>query len=671
MKKHLITKIGVVFLLFVSIFHLQAQEATSTEELQAEAIHQQKAILILGLIENYHYRKIPLKDSLSEVIFEEYIASLDGNHLYFIESDMKDFEKYRFQIDDDLKIGDLEAPYLIFNSFREKFIERTNWVLDALDNEYDFSLDEYYDADREEIPYAQSKEELDDVWRKIIKNQLLSLKLTGKEDTEAVDLLKKRYERYKKTLGQYKSEDVFEGFMNVVTESYDPHTSYFSPISSDNFSIDMKNSLEGIGAVLRMENDYTTIYEVRPGGPAFKSKILKKDDKVIAVAQGDDGEFEDVVGWRLDEVVQKIRGPKGSVVRLKILPVGASAGSPPVEVRMIREKITLEEQSASKKVIPVEKDGETYDIGIITIPSFYFDYEAYKKGEADYKSTSRDVAKLLKELETEEVDGVIIDLRYNGGGSLKEAIDLTGLFITSGPVVQVRQGDGKIYVESDKDQEQVYDGPMTVMVNRYSASASEIFAGAIQDYQRGIIVGEATYGKGTVQNIIDLSNYIQSEGENVGHINLTLAKFYRVTGSSTQHLGITPDIYMPSAYSQEEFGESSEPSALNWDEIKSANFKIYDNVPSELMVGLEDQFQMMLQNDEKLIEMQQEMEDIKVKMKDTKVSLNEEKRRAEMEEIEAKRKENKEEKDGEENPLDDPYIETSSEILIQLINTTS
>lgn len=637
------------------------------KKLEPEKIHTEKAQWVSRIITGYHYRKMKFNDSTSAVMFNTYLKSLDNSKLYFLNSDIQEFKQYRYYLDDDLKFGKVDAAYVIFNRFRKRFLNRIDKNLKLIEKGFDFTKNETYDTDRKKAEWSASMKDLDKTWYKILKNQYLGLKLSKKKEADVLKVLKRRFENYKKNISQFTSEDVFQTYMNALSETYDPHTNYFSPISSDNFKIRMSKSLEGIGALLGTENDYTIISSVRPGGPAFKSKALHPNDKVVAVAQGDKKEFVDVVGWRIDEVVQLIRGPKGTVVRLKIIPHDASTDSEPKIVRMVRDKIKLEEQKASKKVIKVKVDNKDYKIGVINIPSFYLDFEAYQKKQKDYASTSNDTKRLLKELQAENVDGVLIDLRYNGGGSLKEAIDLTGLFIKTGPVVQVRGSDGKIDELKDKDESQIYTGPLGVLVNRYSASASEIFSGAIQDYKRGIIIGEQTYGKGSVQNVINLARFI-SDKKKAGQLNLTLAKYYRITGSSTQNKGVTPDIKMPSAYLSSEVGESAQPSALPWDEIRSASFATTNHVNAKLVGKLQGYFAQRLKTDEDLQNLLSDIKEIKIERKNTVVSLNEAKRRAEKAKWDKKRKERKErDKKLNKDSKRDIFLQNGGQILAKLI----
>lgn len=614
---------GFVFYKPQDSFGNTTNPGDSSKTLKPEKIHSQKARIVSGIINFHHYRQMKFNDSLSVVMFNAYIKSLDNSKLYFLESDIEEFKQYRYYLDDDLQVGKVDVAYKIFNRFRQRFLSRINKNLQTIKKDFDFTKQEAYNTDRDKAKWSKSEADLDKVWSKMLKHQFLGLRLSKKKDAEIRKLLKRRFDNYKKNVTQYTSEDVFQIYMNALSESYDPHTNYFSPISSDNFKIRMSKSLEGIGAVLTTEGDYTIIRSVRPGGPAFKTKALHPNDKVIGVAQGDKKEFVDVVGWRVDEVVQLIRGPKGTVVRLKLLKHDATTDSEPQIIRIVRDKIKLEEQKASKKLITLNHNGKAFKIGVIQIPSFYLDFEAYQAKQKDYASTSNDTRRLIKELQKEKVDGILIDLRYNGGGSLKEAIDLTGLFIKQGPVVQVRDSRGKIEELKDKNEEQVYSGPLGVLVNRYSASASEIFSGAIQDYKRGVVIGEQTYGKGTVQNVINLDRFIQDKTKKAGQLNLTLAKYYRITGSSTQNQGVTPDIKLPSVYLSNEVGESSQPSALPWDEIKSASFKVTNHITPKMKEKLQKYYQQRLKTDEDLQRLLSDIKEIRVERKNTLVSLNE------------------------------------------------
>lgn len=636
------------------------QSDDSLKVLKPKPEHASETFVIVNLLNRYHYRGTSLDDSLSSQVLDNYFASLDPNKSYFLREDVEQFEKYRYKIDDNLPQGDLDMAYDIFSIYRKRSLERIQYVYKVLEEEMDFTKDEYFQTDRESIPWPETKEELDTIWDKIIKNQALSYKLSGKEWPEIADALKKRYQRVEKALYQYNSEDVYQAFINAYTSSYDPHTDYFSPIAKENFQIDMSLSLEGIGAQLTQQLDYTKIADIIPGGPAYKSQELQKDDKIIGVAQGDDGDFVDVIGWRLDEVVQKIRGPKGSTVRLQVIKGDDDVNSLPDTVTLVRDRIKLEKSAAKAEVIPLQEGNDTYKLGVITLPSFYIDFEELNKGVKDYKSTTRDVKNLIADLKTQDVDGIMIDLRYNGGGSLQEAIELTGLFIPEGPVVQVRNTDNSVDVMEDKDHGNVfYDGPLAVLINRYSASASEIFSGAIQDYNRGIVVGENSFGKGTVQNLIDIGKYMRDTDTDLGQLKMTLAKFYRVTGSSTQKIGVAPDIAFPSPYEDEAFGESGRPNALPWDEIKSADYKPTNDISPKMLDKLRDLYSVHLGNDEDLQELVADIKKAKQMRDQTRVSLN-------LEERKAQQKQEEETEDELATALDKSEIYTDEDILKKL-----
>jgi carboxyl-terminal processing protease len=639
--------------------------------------------LINTILSRYHYKKFRLDDSLSEVIFNRYLKTLDNNKTFFYASDINSFNDYRNALDNDIEDGELGPPYKIFNVFKERVIERTNYVDTLLNKGFDFTKNEKYLVDRDSASYPRTKEEMDELWRKKIKNDALNLILAGKEWKSAKETLKKRYDNFQRAIKQYKSEDVFQLFMNSYTESIDPHTNYLSPSTSENFKIDMSRSLEGIGAQLQQEDDYTKVNEIIPGGPAYKSGLLKQNDKIIGVAQGEKGEMVDVIGWRITDVVQLIRGPKGTVVRLEIIPADEVPNAIPREIKLTRDKVTLEEQSAKKDVIDINDNNTEYKIGVITIPAFYIDFEARQKGDPNYKSTTRDVRKLIKELKQEKVDGIVIDLRNNGGGALDEAVQLTGLFIKDGPVVQVKSSDGKIDVDSDPDPDIVYNGPLAVLVNRFSASASEIFTGAIQNYERGIIVGEQTYGKGTVQNLIDLNRLVRSPGDKFGQVKLTIAKYYRIDGGSTQNKGVVPDIKFPSVIDPKEFGESSEPSALPWDRIQPTSYNIYTNL-KQYIPELEKKHEKRMDSSAEFDNILEDIREYKEEKAEKYVSLNEDVRKKEKEKLENSRFERENERrkikglkllqKGEIAPnkdkKDDPYLIETGHILADLINLT-
>ncbi len=652
----------------------------STLVVQPEGMHPKIDLVVMGLLNRYHYKKTDLNDSLSSVIYDNFVKSLDFNKLYFLQSDIDEFEMHRDKMDDYLKTGQLKIAYDIFNRFKTRMSDRIKYINKRLETEFDYTIDEFYIPDREKAEWAKTNSELDEIWRKRLKSDALNKALSKEEWEKISKTLLKRYHDFHKIILQYKSEEVFQLYLNAFTEAIDPHTSYFSPITSENFDISMKLSLEGIGAQLRTIDDYTTIVRIIPGGPAAKSENLFEDDRIVAVGQGEDGEMIDVVGWRIDDVVQLIRGKKGTLVRLAILRKDDTPDMPTEEIQLVRDKIKLEEQASSSEIIDIEQGGKTVRLGVIDIPTFYIDFEAQRKGDPDYKSTTRDVRKLIAELQEKKVDGIVIDLRNNGGGALQEAIELTGLFIKYGPVVQIRNSNGYIEEGKDPDPALVYDGPLAVMINRYSASASEIFSGAIQDYGRGLIIGEQTFGKGTVQNLIDLNRFILSKDKKLGRVKLTISKFYRVTGSSTQKLGVIPDIEFPSL-PRDDFGEAARPSALKWDQIQAADFIPYGDLSSYIPELRKSHEERIAHN----MEFQFIKEDIEeyLDRKEKKTfSLNIEKRKAEREknkakkdEREAKRneqatlklKDKKEVETGEDKEIDDPYLQEGGHILAEMI----
>ncbi|MBE2279932.1 MAG: carboxy terminal-processing peptidase [Ignavibacteriaceae bacterium] len=627
----------------------------------------------------YHYSEPQLNDEMSSFIFDEMISYLDHSKLYFTKEDIAGFEKYRFVLDQIVTSGNLEPVFDMFNVYRRRVNERIAKAVQILENEFDFSKDEFYNPDRKNSEWSENQKELDGIWYKKLKFETLSLKLGGKEFPEINETIKNRYTNFHKIILRYNDDDVFQLFMNAYTQSIDPHTNYFNPRNSDNFNINMSLSLEGIGATLTTENDYTTVVSLVTGGPAQMGGQLQAGDRIVAVAQGDTGTVVDVFGWRVDEVVQLIRGPKGTIVRLFVLPKKDGNNAVSTEIRIERDKIKFEEQSAKKKVIEIEEDGKKYKVGVISLPTFYLDFEGKRKGDPEYKSTTKDVKRLIEELNKENIDALIVDLRSNGGGSLIEAVDLTGLFIEKGPVVQVRNSDGNIEVNEDNDPKVYYSGPLAVLVNAQSASASEIFSGAIQDYGRGVVVGERTYGKGTVQNLVDLNRFARNTDDKLGQLTLTIAKYYRVDGSSTQKDGVTPDIEFPSIYDRSEFGESAYKTALPWDKIRSSNFKIV----SDLKPLIESLKTKHIQRRDKNIELGYYFEDIeraKEMRKKKEFSLNYDKRKLESEELKAEEERRKSERirsgtlvldekgevAKESIQIDDPVLEETGHIVVNL-----
>lgn len=528
---------------------------------------------ITGQLQRYHYGDRTLNDAESGVIFDQYLQDLDPNKSYFLQSDIDSFSAHKAKLDDDIRTGTLQPAFDIFNVFQQRVDQRIQYALKQLDKEPDLTVKESYVFDRSKGPWAKDSAELDDAWRKRVKNDVIGLLLAGKTWPQAQETLRKRYQNFAYRNRQVTGDDVFATFMNSYAHSMDPHTDYFPPVQAQNFQIQMSLKYVGIGASLTVDGEYVKVASLLPGGPADQDplKQLHADDRITGVAQGD-AEMTDVVGWRLEDVVALIRGQTGTQVRLQVLPAGAAPGTPEKTVKFTRGDVKLEAQAAHQKVLHVTQGKKDYKIGVITIPGFYEDVEARMSGQKDYTSTTHDVRKLLSELQAQKVDGVVIDLRNDGGGSLKEAEDLTGLFIPEGPVVQIRHADGDVQVDDeDEDDGVAYTGPLTVLVNRFTASAAEIFAAAVQDYHRGVVVGSVTYGKGTVQQLRDLNHFLSSDSD-AGQLKLTTDKFYRVSGSSTQEKGVEPDIALPALVDSKDFGESSNPTALPWDEIKPSDY---------------------------------------------------------------------------------------------------
>lgn len=552
----------IIYLLVISV--VTATVAFSNSEpkeilpIEAEAKQTKLFREILNELASTHYATLEIDNALSEDYLRNYIDRLDSSKRFFLASDIAEFQQWRHKLDDLAKRGDITAGFYIYNRLRDRATTRLQDSIDLLKSKqfkFDFKLDESIVIDADQRPWFSNSEQADDFWRKAMKDSIIRLILSGKEQQEARDLLVKRYKALYNQYAQRNSKDVFQQYVNAFASLYDPHSSYFTPRSSENFQINMSLSLEGIGAQLTTEDEFTEVVDVITGGPADVQGILKPKDKIVGVGQGDE-DIVDVIGLRIDDVVDLIRGEKGSVVRLEIIS-GASSNK---VISIVRDTVKLEEKSAQSKIINIQNQGRDFKIGVIEIPTFYMDFEAYRKRDPDYRSTSRDVRKLLQELKEQSVDGVVLDLRNNGGGSLYEATALTDLFIDYGPVVQIRDADQKIHRNQRAKRPAYYDGPIIVLINRLSASASEIFAGAMQDYGRALIVGSQSYGKGTVQTMSELSS---------GLLKYTVSKFYRVSGDSTQHRGILPDIALPAIFDAEEIGESHLETALPWDQIHS------------------------------------------------------------------------------------------------------
>ncbi|MEC7859798.1 MAG: carboxy terminal-processing peptidase [Pseudomonadota bacterium] len=612
-----------------------------------ERRHEKIGVLVERFIERSHYNHTRVNDELSSLIFSNYIDNLDENRSYFTKKEIKEFEVYRFEVDDMLGAESLGPVFKIFDSYRTIAIDRMEYALELLNQKPDFTLMENFQFDRSKGPWPNSIKELNELWRKRVKNDALNLMLNEKDWAESKGMLQKRYARFLKQLKQINNDDIFETFMNSVVHTLDPHSSYFSPRNSEEYQIQMSLSYFGIGASLSIEDDYVSIVNIIPGGPAAIDGQLKPKDRITAIAQGNEGELTDVIGWRLDDVVQLIRGPENTIVRLQILPDGSAPGEPEKIINLTRDQIKLEESAAKSEVINTERDGQKYSIGVIDIPSFYRDYRALKNGDEEFTSTTTDVKRLLNELKEEDIDGLIIDLRNNGGGHLTEATALSGLFIDNGPIVQLRNANGRISRLDDPDPvpRSSYNGPLIVLVNRYSASASEIFAAAIQDYNRGIVVGQQTYGKGTVQNLYVLDQYVRRKNEEeLGQLTLTIGKYYRVTGESTQNKGVFPDIALPSYIDPNESGESARKASLPWDTIRSSKFKQKESLEDFIPI-LINQHKERKDTDPDMIFLVEDIKESEKNRSRTMLSLNLEKRIGEREAILERKKQREEIRD--------------------------
>lgn len=602
---------------------LESSADAAKPALQPTKAQSVTTIDILDKLSKRHYRNLPIDDKLSVEFLENYLKTLDPGRLYFLQADIDRFMKDKHQHDDHIKKGNLQPGFAIYQVYQKRVMERLEWVLAQLNNPevaFDFKGNGEVEMNREKAPWPLDKAEADTLWDKRLKLSVLNLKLAGKTVDEAKVTLQRRYKNQLHRTSQQNSQDVFETLINSLTVLYDPHTNYFSPRTSENFNINMSLQLEGIGAVLQSEDEHTKVVRLVAGGPADKQGQLKPADKIVGVGQGMDGEIVDVVGWRLDEVVDMIRGKKDTIVRLEILATEAT----PKVVPIRRGTVKLEDQAAQKAVIEVSDGERKRKVGVIEIPAFYHDFEAYRRGDKNFRSTTRDVANLLHELQDEGVEGIILDLRNNGGGSLQEATMLTDLFIDQGPVVQIREADGRVSQHNRSRSRALYRGPLVVMINRLSASASEIFAGAIQDYQRGLIVGTQSFGKGTVQLLSDLPE---------GQLKLTESKFYRVSGDSTQHRGIIPDISMPTLIDNELVGESAYATALPWDQIAPAKHGKYFDF-SQLLPTLDKQHQERSREDPDIIYLQDQVSLMRRNKERTQISLNEKVRIQQKEDLE-------------------------------------
>ncbi len=625
----------------------------------------QAAHLAAEVLTRYHYKPQPLDDALSKKIFDRYLKTLDPDKLFFLKSDVEQFAALRTRLDNAILDEDLAPPFALFNLYVRRVAERYGYARRLLRDGFDFSQKESYAYARDkEASWPASDDELRDLWRRRVKNDWLRLKLAGKDDKAIVETLDKRYENVQKRVARSKGDDAFQVFMNAYTMAIEPHTAYMGLRAAEDFDISMRLSLVGIGASLSEKDDYTTIRELIAGGPAITSGLLKVGDRIVGVAQGD-GPMVDIQGWRLDDSVALIRGAANSVVRLAILPADAGPDGKHKVVSLVRKKISLEAQAAQKSVFSVRDGDETRRIGVVTLPAFYQDFEARARGERNFRSATRDVARLLGELKKEKVDGVLVDLRNNGGGSLTEAIELTGLFVGKGPVVQQRDARGRVVVEGETRAATAWSGPLAVLINRSSASASEIFAAAIQDYGRGVVIGEPSFGKGTVQSVVNLDRIAETDKPKYGELTLTVAQFFRIDGSSTQLIGVKPDIVFPEIVDEDEFGESSFDNALPSTRIKPASYTPAGNVNMRRAILLA-RHQARARADKDFVALAQDIAEVNRLRKIPTVSLNEAERRRELEAQEARAKA-REKKDGRNGALrDDGLQDDERQLSVEL-----
>lgn len=615
------TILAIGLMLSPAVLHATTDPAESFQPVSPDIEQARANILISRQLQFTHFRDQPINEALSREVFDEYLEYLDGQKIYLTQKDVSKLDVYRDKLGSALKTGQLQPGFDIYNTVQKRVIERLDFALSLLDKgvgQFHFDTDETLTLDRSKAEWEPDQAALDDLWTKRLKNAVLAQHLSGKTDEQIQDSLTRRYESQRKRALQIRSEDAFQAYMNAFTSVWDPHTAYFSPRTSENFNINMSLSLEGIGAVLQADNEYTKVVRLVPGGPAAKQGQLKPADRIVAVKQEDEDKPVNVIGWRLDEVVDLIRGPRESTVTLEVIPASAGDESVTRSISIQRDKVKLEEQSATSDVINLKRNGKDYKIGVINIPTFYADFQAMQQGDPNYKSTTRDVRRLIESLQEKGIQGLVIDLRNNGGGALNEANDMVGLFIDEGPTVQIRNSENDVQVLTDQDPAVVYDGPMVVLVNRMSASASEIFAGAIQDYGRGLVVGSQTFGKGTVQAVRPLNH---------GQLKITQSKFYRVSGGSTQHKGVMPDIQIPTRIDTTRIGEDALPHALPWDQIEAVPHTRYfdfSGIIDQLKANHDKRFaqnpEFSLRKDEiKLLKEQREV---------NTVSLNADKRKA-------------------------------------------
>jgi len=577
--------------------------------------------LVTAISERAHISQKNVNNESSIRILDSFIESLDSFKMYFLEDDITYFQRYRYKIDDTLKSGDLDPVFDMFSIYRLRVQQRLSYSINLINSINSFEDDESYQFRAKKKKWSKTNNSLDIQWRKRTKNDLLSLVLAGQELETAKDTLKKRYQRFLNRVNEYKEEDVINIFLNSYMDILDPHSNYLTPSQAEEYEIQTSLSYEGIGARLQNNDDFIEIVNLIPGGPAEKNGLLKPLDKIIGIYDVNNVVI-DVIGWDVNEVVKLIRGPKGSTVKLKILPTSSDADSNPYDLSLIRDAVTLEEQAASSYIKTLDINNKQFHIGVITVPSFYQDFAARRKGETNYKSTASDVKNIVEELEEIGIDAIIMDLRGNSGGLLDEATALTGLFIDNGPIVQLKDMDDNIEILDDPYPGMIYNGPMVIMIDRYSASASEIFAAAIQDYQRGIVIGQKTFGKGTVQNLYPLDRYSRyTSKKGFGQLTLTIAKYYRVTGSGTQNKGVVPDIELPSFINEDKIGEATKANTLPWDQIVRLDFKTQHELSSALSV-VEENFLSRKENNLALKFLIEDIDDFNSDQEVSTVSLN-------------------------------------------------
>ena len=623
------------FVLSISLAAQAAAFEAVAPVLKPQPEQSQAAHLSAAVLTRYHYKAMPLDDAMSEKIFDRYLKALDSEKLIFVQDDIGQLSNARTRLDNAIIDKDLSLPFAIFNLYSKRVVERFAYARSILGEKINFQEKESYRFDREKETWPASEQEMRELWRKRVKNDWLRLKLAGKDDKSIFETLDKRYENSQRRVSRTKSDDAFQSFMNAYAMAIEPHTNYLVPRTAEDFNITMRLSLVGIGAVLTEKDDYTTIRELTPGGPAELSGQLKPGDRIIGVAQGENGAMTDIQGWRLDDSVALIRGATDSVVQLDILPADAGPDGKHKRVSLVRKKITLEEQAAKKSILTVKDKNGEQRIGVITLPTFYQDFEAKSKGERNFKSATRDVARLLSEFKKEKVDGVLVDLRNNGGGSLTEAVELTGLFIGNGPVVQQRDAKGNVTVAKDANAKVTWDGPLGVLINRGSASASEIFAAAMQDYGRGVLIGERSFGKGTVQTMINLDQMVKNDPATFGELKLTIAQFFRVNGGSTQLRGVKPEITFPMRSELDDFGESSYDNPLPWVKIGAAVYSPVDDL-SSIIPELISRHETRVKTDKEFQALREDVAEVTRLRKKNMLSLNEAERRKERDEQEAK-----------------------------------